>query len=329
MALHAAEVDGLPLNRDALALDSSPRSVQDARTWIGELCRELGRQDLAEAAELGVSELVTNAILHGSPPISVRLRGTQAHPRVEVFDGSHLPPESNPRMTDEDELLSTIGRGLGIVAMCSDAWGAEIHPSGKIVWFEPATQVKATADLEGDVYDFSSVPRPRGGDDVLVDGLEIHLEGTPIAHYASYLRRYHELRRELRILSLAHRRDYPVAQLITDHFQTYDAELAASRGVDQLDAAIETGATHLDVKLCVPRTSPATMKHMIELLELADTFCRSERLLSLAVTPDQASFQRWFLGEFVTQGAGRPAQAWTGTAQPKPPAPRTTSPSTR
>ena len=48
----------------------------------------LGRDDLADAAQLGVSELVTNAILHADPPIAVRLGGTRSHPRVEVHDSS-------------------------------------------------------------------------------------------------------------------------------------------------------------------------------------------------------------------------------------------------
>ena len=53
----------------------------------------IGRGDLADAAELGVFPLVTNAILHANPPIVVRLGGTHAHPRVEVHDG---PARSAP-----------------------------------------------------------------------------------------------------------------------------------------------------------------------------------------------------------------------------------------
>lgn len=305
------KVPGLPLNRDALALDASPRSVQDARRWIGELCRELGRDDLAETAELGVSELVTNAILHATPPLSVRLRGTRDHPRVEVFDGSHQPPEPNPKMTEDDELLSTIGRGLGILAMCSDAWGADIHPRGKVVWFEPAPSITAAPEIEGEVFDFGTV-RPRDADEELRDGLEVRLEGLPVPLYADFIRHYHELRRELRILSLAHGHDYPVATTITELFARFDRELAVARGVDQLDAAIATGEERVDVQLTVPRSSPSTMNHMVEVLELADSFCRSERLLSLATTPQQLRFQRWFLGEFVHQSHGQAARPWAG-----------------
>jgi hypothetical protein len=213
--------------------------------------------------------------------------------------------------------------------MCSDAWGAEIHKRGKVVWFEPATQIKASADLEGDVYDFSSVPQLGDGQDELADGIDIRLEATPVALYAEFLRRYHELRRELRILSLAHKHDYPVAETITDQFERFDAEFAITRGVDQLAAAIETGIARLDVKLTVPSSSPATMQQMLELLELADAFCRAERLLALATTPEQLRFQRWFLGEFVWQSGGRAPQPWQGSEPSPPPSPRISSPNAR
>ena len=56
----------------------------------------------------------------------------------------------------------------------------------------------------------------------------------------------------------------------------------------------------------MPRETAATIGRFIELLELADDFCRAERLLSLARTPEQRRFQRWFLSEFVRQEQGEP-----------------------
>ena len=105
----------MPLNRPPLALGRGPRGVQDARRWVAELCTEIGRPELVECAELGVSELVTNALLHGEPPITVRVRGTAEHPRVEVRDGSGEPPILPTEPLDRpetDDLLLTFGRGL-------------------------------------------------------------------------------------------------------------------------------------------------------------------------------------------------------------------------
>lgn len=310
-----ARVRNLPLNKEAKTLDAGPRSVQDARRWAVEACRQIGREDLTETAELGISELVTNAILHAEPPIKVRLRGTRDHPRVEVFDGSLTAPAPYPSMTDDEELLSTIGRGLGIVAMCSDAWGAVIQPEGKFVWFEPATEVSdVDLDLEGNIYDSSAEDRITA-DAELRDGITVEFARLPVNLYVDFRRHYRELRRELRLLSLAHETDYPVAKNLSDLFRRYDDEFRTARGTDKLDSAISAGEDRADITLVVPRSSPDTSAQMIDLLELADAFCRDERLLSLATTPQQLRFQRWYLGEFGRQAQGEPPRPWAGSDQ--------------
>ena len=95
----------MPLNRPALALGPGPVACRTRAAGWPSCCTEIGRPELVECAELGVSELVTNALLHGEPPITVRVRGTAEHPRVEVRDGSRRaadparPAESEPEPT--------------------------------------------------------------------------------------------------------------------------------------------------------------------------------------------------------------------------------------
>ena len=138
----------MPLSSE-LTLASSPRAAADARRWVSDICRRLERTDLVECAELGVSELVANAILHASAPYKVRVRGTASHPRIEVMDGSTRPPEPPSRVeSDELDLLLTFGRGLSMVAQCALAWGATIESDGKIVWFEPAPEMSDSGSVE-------------------------------------------------------------------------------------------------------------------------------------------------------------------------------------
>ena len=127
--------------------------MQDARRWVVGTCKDIGRDDLVECAEIAVSELVTNALLHAEAPISVRVRGTREHPRVEVRDGSRLVPELPHTTTpqDEAELLLTFGRGLSIVARASDAWGIDLDDEGKVVWFAPANAFAEHIGAEGRV----------------------------------------------------------------------------------------------------------------------------------------------------------------------------------
>ena len=101
----------MPLSSE-LTLASSPRAAADARRWVGEICQRLERPDLIECAELGVSELVANAILHAAAPYKVRVRATATHPRIEVMDGSTRPPEPPSRVESAElDLLLTFGRG--------------------------------------------------------------------------------------------------------------------------------------------------------------------------------------------------------------------------
>ena len=296
----------MPLNRPALSLGSGPRGVQNARRWVVDTCTDIDRPDLVECAELGVSELVTNALLHADQPIQVRVRGTREHPRVEVRDGSTEPPllpETQP--SDEDDLLLTFGRGLGIVARCADAWGAEIEDDGKVVWFAPSTSVRDVL-VHGLITGVSTAgSREAQDDDVAVSVL-----GVPLRTYAAFQRHYRELRREVRLLALAHEADYPLAKNLSDVFGSLERQLREGMGADQIEQALRAGGQVADLKVTVPPDTATKIGRFVELLDLADEFCRQERLLSLARSPEQQQFQRWFLGEFVRQSAGEPPVAW-------------------
>ena len=307
----------MPLDRPALSLGSGPRGVQDARRWVSATFADIGRTDLSECAELGVSELVTNALLHGVPPIYVAVRGTREHPRVEVRDRSADKPIL-PDPIDHDDLdaaLLTFGRGLNIVARASDAWGAEIEDDGKIVWFTPAAHFSDTGNegvITGVTDEESGVPA--GGDAVTLD-----IRNVPVTAYTAFQRHYRELRREVRLLALAHEQEYPLAKSLSDLFGTLEKPLRQDLGAEQVDAAEAAGETHLDLAVVMHRADAAKVERLIELLDLADAFCREERLLSLARSPEQVAFQKWFLGEVVRQSDGALPIAWASTVAPTVP----------
>nr|WP_242435114.1 ATP-binding protein [Streptomyces sp. CB02366] len=110
------------------------------RSAVGEVRRELreflehrsGREQ-TEAAELLVSELVTNALIHTRHGAVVTATATPARLRVEVqdFASEDLPAPYVPNADD-----GTHGRGLLLVRSLADAWGVEAQALGKVVWFE-------------------------------------------------------------------------------------------------------------------------------------------------------------------------------------------------
>jgi two-component sensor histidine kinase len=281
---------------------------------VGGVCHDIDRDDVVECAELGTSELVTNALLHATPPLSVRVRGTREHPRVEVHDGSaQVPLMPRPEPREEDDILLTFGRGLGIVARCSTAWGVEVEDDGKLVWFVPAPQVGHEM-VEGVVDGEIDHPAPAQPSP---DEMRIDIVGVPLQSFLEFQRHYRELRREVRLLALAHEAEYPLARDLSNLFGSLERDLREGIGADQIDDAVDSGSAVTDLHVAMPRQTAATIGRFIELLDLADAFCREERLLSLARTPEQQRFQRWFLSEFVRQQKGEAPLPW-------PDAPRST-----
>jgi anti-sigma regulatory factor (Ser/Thr protein kinase) len=90
-------------------------------------------RDTTETALLLVSELATNAIRHGAPPVRLLLRLDQDRLRVEVTDSSPALPQLGHPGPDQ-----TSGRGLQIVQQLAAKWGARALPRrvGKTVWFD-------------------------------------------------------------------------------------------------------------------------------------------------------------------------------------------------
>jgi PAS domain S-box-containing protein len=84
---------------------------------------------LIDDAVLVTSELITNAMLHGTAPIDLRVHANQAMVMLEVQDRGMLHPRK-VRATPEDEH----GRGLQIVNALCDRWGTRFTDDGKSVW---------------------------------------------------------------------------------------------------------------------------------------------------------------------------------------------------
>ena len=116
-----------PFSEIYLALESTPGAArQAARDWLTrEGCAHVGSD-----AELVVSELVTNAVVHAWDPIRVSLSRSEDALLVEVFDAS----PRLPRRTVRRDLQATSGRGLDMVAALAEDWGCERETEGKQTW---------------------------------------------------------------------------------------------------------------------------------------------------------------------------------------------------
>ncbi|BFO17722.1 hypothetical protein SHKM778_41100 [Streptomyces sp. KM77-8] len=107
-----------------------PGAVAGARVWAGERLAAWGLVEIAFVTELVVSELVTNAIRHGVPPIQLRLIRDRTL-ICEVSDASSTSPHLR-RAHAYDEG----GRGLLLVAQLTQRWGSRQTDRGKTIWAE-------------------------------------------------------------------------------------------------------------------------------------------------------------------------------------------------
>jgi len=116
-----------------LRLPPAPESARRARAFMTDFCRATGLpSEVCETAALLVSELVTNAVIHGRTSATVEVHRPADTLRVAVRDEDPRLPE-----VGESPLLSQeSGRGMVIVSHLADRWGVERSDGGKAVWFE-------------------------------------------------------------------------------------------------------------------------------------------------------------------------------------------------
>ncbi|WP_018332720.1 ATP-binding protein [Actinomycetospora chiangmaiensis] len=114
-----------------------PHAPGRARAHVRATCARWHVSDtVREAAEIVVTELVTNSVEHATSASVVEMEGLGPTLRVTVRDygvGFRIPeadtwtapPTSSPR-----------GRGLAMVAAVSREWGLQRHPDGTTIWSE-------------------------------------------------------------------------------------------------------------------------------------------------------------------------------------------------
>ena len=122
----------IPLMADLAAAAAARSVVEDAiRTWRVQVD--------ADVAVLLTSELVTNAVTHGTPAagtfVLLTIACDTACLRVDVHDGCGDLPVLDTGLTDEAPAEAETGRGLLLVTSLSAEWGFYRTPAGKAVYF--------------------------------------------------------------------------------------------------------------------------------------------------------------------------------------------------
>lgn len=125
-----------PGRRSAMTIaQAEPERIAGARQQLRELLHDWSDGEQIDAAELLVSEMSTNVLVHtdGDALLVAEVSGERGERllRVEVADASdELPHKRRP-----GEMASS-GRGLVLMEMLADAWGVDPRGEGKSIWFE-------------------------------------------------------------------------------------------------------------------------------------------------------------------------------------------------
>lgn len=113
--------------------DPRPSAIREARA---EVRRQLegwglaGQDDVLDTAELLVSELATNALLHSASRFRVTLSAAHGILRCEVQDAGRRTPQVLDAGSSES------GRGMFLVDALARRWGCHQDGQRKTVWFE-------------------------------------------------------------------------------------------------------------------------------------------------------------------------------------------------
>jgi anti-sigma regulatory factor (Ser/Thr protein kinase) len=291
-----------------LALAADGDALSRARRFTADALADLP-PDLVADAELIVTELVTNALLHAAPPVLLRVKRRRQGARIEVQDDGGRPPL---RIRDAGDAMT--GRGLALVAALSRSWGADQQvDGGKVVWAElsskttlPTTPSPAI-DLDGVLSSWETTPSADHLYTVELGDVPTDLLLQAKSHVDSLVREFVLASSEVgpKALSASQPGLGALVQSVVHDFAAARTQIKEQALVS---AARGTRVTHLTLHL--PGTAAEAGQRYLAALDEADRYARAEHLLTLEAPPLHKAFRRWYVESLVAQlrsaVAGRP-----------------------
>ena len=295
-----------------------PSSVATARKVVRDVLTVAEREDLLETAQLLVSEIVTNALVHAGTPIDFPASVGDAGLRVEVTDGSTQAP--SPRSY---AAMAGTGRGLRLLQQLVDHWGTLARPNGKTVWFE--------LDSGSRLDDLASSPAPgavdadstpvASGEDVV----DVVLLNLPLLLHAAWQQHAEELLREYLLVSLdaddptealeAHAAVSDAMSLLHEHIP----EPQLGEDPEELMAdAVEPGVSSRREVLHLPSTSVHHFRVLDQAMDAALALADSGAFLTPPIQPELRELRRWLCREVARQVNGEPPTGWVSDSDAGP-----------
>lgn len=172
---HAA--DGAPNAEQSFPPETA--SVGAARRFVRRLLSEWGSGSAEWNAELAVSELATNCVLHAATAFTVTVTLLpEGAVRLEVADGARRVPKERHYAAD-----TTTGRGVALVAQLTRRWGVDPQADGgKVVWCEIAGE---SPDEKSTRHDRQAVGRRSPDDGLSALAEQLRADTAVVCHVAA------------------------------------------------------------------------------------------------------------------------------------------------
>lgn len=260
--------------------------------------------DTADSAALIAAELLTNAVQHAQPPISVCVDASGTAVRVEVHDGDPRPPVRPAR-----SMSNMTGRGLTLVEALSQRWGAErLDDGGKAVWAELSIRPDSGHD---------AVAAPPSGDLPIDEVLAAWSEAAPAANerYTVFLgdvptnllieakAHIDNLVREFTLAAASDSSEHAVPPHLAQLIETVVHGFAEARDAIKRQAlgAAQRGEVRTSLRLHLPPSAADAGEAYLAALDEADAYSRAARLLTLETPPAHRLFRRWYVRAVIRQ----------------------------
>jgi PAS domain S-box-containing protein len=272
-------------------------SVSQARALLREALADAA-ESIVDCAQLAVSEVVTNALVHAGTEVHVQVRVDENGVRVEVSDGSTQLPTAR-----DYSPASGTGRGLHMVMSTVDAWGCYPRSGGKVVWFE----IHETPDPE-DAGTRSPTPvQPTDSDAdaaarVVAEAenvVAVELLNLPLLMHLAWQEHAAALLREFLLVAL----DGDEQAAFERHAAASEAMSVLHDQVPQpplledpeaiMTTAMEPGVTADRLVVRVPRAVVADFHTLDLMLDEASALATSGALLVPPTQPEMAAMRRW------------------------------------
>ena len=311
---------GPALEQREASLGSDFHSASKARRLVRQFLEDTGRHAWSDAAELAISEVVTNASLHAHTPIEIRLSGYVDQVCVEVRDfNSTLPVQRNYNVQ------ATTGRGMSLVAAITLECG--VHPlgeGGKVVWFCVGDPPPSSADDvlgEWDVEAWPEPPSPSAATRRVV------LASMPATLWLSARQHHDAILRDFVLYCAEHgaaKIDLAAADKARSTISNALIEaLEEAHGSGTAPPVLPEGpprplpwvVDHLDLAIEVPADTGWQFAALQDALDVAEALALEGKLLLRPGLPEVIAVRDWACEQVIAQLSGSPSAPWPGTAQ--------------